>query len=82
MDTRVAAPTHAEILDAIRQAQEKEPEGAVTMLELCEAAGWHVDRGRAEVKKLMLAGKLDVVRVKRLAIDGAMRQSPGYRLKP
>lgn len=81
MEARVVAPTVDAIIAAIQSATDSEPDGVVTMLELCERTGWHIDKGRAEIKRLMLAGRIEVVKVWRPAIDGVKRAAPAYRLK-
>lgn len=75
--------TEQEILDLIRQTRPvpENPEGAMTVAEIVKQSGKHIDRVRAELREHIEAGRVDVVKVYRKALDGVMRLSPAYRVK-
>ena len=74
--------TTTDILDALREAMTV-PAGhdAPTAGELAAATGQGIQRVREALKGLLDAGRLEVVVMRRPALDGRMRVVPGYRMK-
>jgi len=74
--------TQDDLLDALRQAMTVPASGdAPTVGELAAATGRNVQVVRASLKALLDAGRLEVVTMRRPALDGRMRVVPGYRMK-
>lgn len=67
------------ILDAITTSTVTEE--AATTPEIAAAAGKPDLVIRAELRKLFAEGRLEVVRVPRLCLDGTTRRVPAYRVK-
>lgn len=68
-------------------ASQPDPEGYYTVDELGSvfgSAGQHLGRVAVQrrLKIVQQAGRLSVVKVKRLAIDGRMMHTPAYRILP
>lgn len=76
--------TQNDVLDLIRQtrAGALNPEGAMTVTEIVRESGMNIQRVRAELRRSIADGRVEVVRVYRPAVDGTMRPSPAYRVKP
>ncbi len=53
-----------------------------TVQEMAAATGQGEKTVRRFLKGFQLDGRLEVVMVRRLALDGRLRQVPGYRIKP
>jgi hypothetical protein len=78
----VRSITHAELLDALAQALPTAPNDARTVDELCQATGWNETRVRKSLRAYMQQGKLMPHTVRRPAIDGTLRPTTAYTLKP
>lgn len=69
------------LLAAIRPEDTSDERGAMTVKELADATGRADLFVRRNIKALLGAGKMEVVKVRRPAIDGSLRVLPAYRLK-
>ena len=74
--------TQGDLLDALQQAMTRPVGEAPTVGELAHGTGQSVPTVRRVLKEMHTAGRLEVLRVKRMALDGVERQVPGYRIKP
>ncbi|HET8771057.1 MAG TPA: hypothetical protein VFM71_08735 [Gemmatimonadaceae bacterium] len=75
--------TTAEILEALSRAggpTDAEAADAHTSAEIRAAMGWSPSTFSLEMKRLKAAGKLEVVKVRREALDGRLARVVGYRL--
>ena len=85
MTPKQAVPvTTDDVLDAIRAAfaAAPDPEGAATVTEMVESTGFRdPSKVRNGVRKLLAAGKMEVVKVQRARLDGALTTVSAYRLK-
>lgn len=74
--------TEGELVQALRQAQtvDSDDRGAMTTRELRKALGWGADRVREHLHELSAGGRLEVVKVWRMQLDGVTRRTTGYRL--
>lgn len=74
--------TEAEILEALRESMDNPdlgPADAFTRNEIAEAMGWSLDRTSAHLLAVKRQGQLEVVTVKREALDSRQMSVPGYR---
>lgn len=69
-----------EVMDRLREESE-DPEGFFTVQEIRKAWDQSEDTVRLYLRRLMDAGQLEAVKVKRPCIDGTMRSSPAYRVR-
>lgn len=75
--------TEAEIMDALAAAaQGSAPEDARTIAELADAAGLSIVSTRQALRSLQRAGRLQVHRVRRPAIDGRMANVGAFTILP
>lgn len=75
--------TQAELLDAIAAAATTQgPDGAATVAEMQTATGMSATKVRQALKRFQVEGRLSVVSVTRLGIDGTNRRSPAYTIRP
>lgn len=76
--------TTNDILEAISAAVtvSADPDGAATKNEIVAASGLSEGMVTQRLMGLKREGRLEVVRVKREAIDGNMRSAPAYRVLP
>lgn len=75
--------TEADILDAIREAlkpSEVNTEGAWTYEQLADLTNLPEKRIRKALQELTAQGRLQVVRVPFIRVDGMRYTKPGYRL--
>ncbi len=88
MEGRVSVSiSESEILDELRRAFAARGDsgdfpGAVTCGELIEAMGMYPLTIRTEIKRLLRAGVVECVKVRRPSIDGRNACVPAYRLVP
>ncbi len=73
--------TQGDLLEALQQAMTRPMGEAPTVGELARGTGQSEHTVRRALKEMQDAGRLEVVRVRRLALDGVERQVPGYRIK-
>lgn len=73
--------TEADLLEALQRAMTKPVGEAPTVGELAVGTGQSVPTVRRALRDMQAAGRLEVLRVRRLALDGVERQVPGYRIK-
>ncbi len=76
--------TETELLDALRQAlpsgaNKVRPNGAFTRDELMGLTGWGHTRVSGNLKRLKVAGRLEVVMIPGERVDGRQCQTPAYR---
>lgn len=71
--------TQDDIFAAIIQAMHKGDTVAVTTEELAATLGRPSLAVRADLRKLMASGIIEVVRTRRVCLDGVSRLVPGYR---
>lgn len=71
-----------EILAAIEEATALEPteDGSFSTDELCELLQWPVRRVRDAIRVLLKAGRLKIVPIRRVAMNGIVNTRPGYRV--
>lgn len=80
----VMAISESEILDAIAQASSEHsgPDGARSVQEMAESFGLSPKRVRAALVVFQKQGRLVVHSGRRLSIDGKMRLTPLYEIRP
>lgn len=75
--------TEADLLDALAAATSGEgPEGARTVVEIVEETGIHINRVRAALKAMQVAGRLQVHRARRADMSGRVQTVPAYTVTP
>ena len=75
--------TQDDLLEAIQAALgPMDGEGASTVQDLVAKTGWGRTKVTATLGLLAKAGRLDVLRVRRPALDGRIASLPAYRLRP
>ena len=75
--------TTDDILDALRDALgQPNADGAHTVQEICEIMGCGATATRKALIAMQKAGRLEVIRVRRVALDGRTCSTPAYRVKP
>ena len=73
--------TQDDLLQALADALAQPTVGdAMTMHELREATGWGHDKVRGLLRRLQIAGRLDVVKVDRMGLAGVTKVL-AYRIK-
>lgn len=77
--------TEGEIISAIRETFRRSPDakatGAATVNELHRSTGWARSKVCNALLALKAAGRLEMVRVPREALDGRVSMVPAYRVK-
>jgi hypothetical protein len=82
MEGRVNISTD-DLLDALQAAMGPvDTCEASTVQDLVEKTGWGRTKVTGTLGRMAKAGRLEVVRVRRLALDGRIASLPAYRLKP
>lgn len=81
MNTQI---TEAELLQALRDAEvngQASPDGFYSRGELMELTGWDRIKTLGVLQRLNRANRLEVLNVKRVAINGRALPVPVYRVK-
>lgn len=85
MKTPNVPPSRDAILDALRQAMTKDrrtgEDDGVSVRELMKATGRNQDVVRDWLRERIAAGTVEVVRAKKLALDGRLSTVSAYRLR-
>ena len=83
-ETRITV-TDSDLLEALREAIERRgedsPDDAFSVDELSDAMGCHPATARKAIKRMIGAGTVEPVRVKRRAMDGRLANVVAYRLR-
>ncbi len=77
--------SESELLEALKTATDAHmnPDDAYTVVEICEATSCGREVTCRKLNRLKTANLIEVVSLRREALDGRMRVVPGYRfLKP
>jgi len=69
------------VFEELRLNESDEQEGYWTTKEIVRASGISQDQVHSALQELNDMDRLEVIRVKRRAIDGVMRTVPAYRAK-
>lgn len=75
--------TESDLIAALLEAR-GEPgnaDGALTMREIVQQTQWGERRLQLKLEEMKRAGRIEVVRVEREALDGRLVRVPGYRLR-
>jgi hypothetical protein len=79
MDTRIEV-THADLIAALTDQPGEDCIDALTALEIKERLGIGHEKTRNKIRSLVMGGKLECVRVRRVDISGRVQMVPAYRL--